>query len=328
MRYAKYAAIAASLCLSTITLFPGNSKAATEFTFGHCTSTSDPYHIGATKFAELVSQYTSGQVKVNVIPGCQLATGDREFIEAVKLGTVDITITASAPIVGFEPKFMLFDLPFLFRDNEHAHRVLDGSIGQKIGATLEAQNIKLLSWMESGFRNMITSKKTVAGPDDMKGMKFRVMENPVYVSMFKNLGSTGVPIPAPEVYTSLQTGVVDGYEHPIGAYLAIKAYEVAKRVALTGHAYTPAPVLMNLSKFKSLTPAQQEAVLKAAQEAAVFERQYVAKTLQEFRDTLAKQGVTFQVVDKKPFQDKMAPVYKEFEAKVGKDIIEGVIATK
>lgn len=305
-----------------------SAHSATELTFGHCTTVDDPYHIGAVKFSELVAGYTNNNVKIRIVPGCQLATGDREFIEAVKLGTVDLTVTASAPIVGFDPKFMLFDLPFLFRDNAHAHTVLDGPIGEKVSASLESQGIKVVAWMESGFRNMITSKKDVVTPDDMKGVKFRVMENPVYVSMFKNLGATGVPIPAPEVYTSLQTGVVDGYEHPIGAYLALKAYEVAKKVALTGHTYTPAPVLMNLAVFKKLSAADQAAVLRAGREAAKFEREYVAKTMTQFQETLKKQGVVFVAVDKPAFQAKMAPVYREFEGKVGKDLIDGVIATK
>lgn len=305
------------------------TAAATELKLGHCAGTDDPYHVGATRFAELAGQYTGNAVRVQVFPSCQLGGGERELIEGVKLGTLELVLTASAPIAGFEPKFMLFDLPFLFRDNGHAHRVLDGPIGQQVAATLEPHGIKLLAWMESGFRNMITTKKRIANPDDMRGMKFRVMENPVYVSMFRNLGSTGVPIPSPEVYTSLQTGVVDGYEHPVGAYMGIKAYEVAKLVALTGHAYTPAPILMNLAAFRQLPAAQQDGVLRAAQEAAVFERAYVAKTLEEFKSKLTtRDGVQFYVIDKASFQQRVTPVYKEFEGRVGKELIDGILQTK
>lgn len=314
------------LCLSILVLLTPLLHAATEFKLAHGAATDDPYHIGVTKFAELVSQYTNQAIKVTIYPNAQFG-GEREMIEGVKLGTLELLITASAPIAGFEPKFMLFDLPFLFRDNPQAHRVLDGPIGQKVAASLEPHGIKLLCWMESGFRNMITTKKRINRPEDMVGMRFRVMENPVYVSMFKNLGSSAVPIPSPEVYTSLQTGVVDGYEHPVGAYMAIRAYEVAKLVALTGHAYTPAPVLMNLRVFNSLSKPQQEAFLKAAQEAAVVERNYIAQTLEEFKTKLRGTGVQFYDVDKKPFQQKMAPVYKEFEGKVGKDLIEAILQT-
>ena len=308
---------------AVLALAATSAHATTELSFGHCTATDDPYHIGATRFSELVTQYTNGNVKVNVFPGCQLGGTDRELVEGIKLGLLDISITASAPIASFEPKFMLFDLPFLFKDNAHAHAVLDGPVGTSVAKALEPQGIKLISWMESGFRNMITIKKKINSPDDMQNMKFRVMENPVYVSMFKNLGSSGVPISARELYTSLQTGVVDGYEHPVGAYLSIKAYEVAKLVALTGHSYTPAPVLMNLGKFQALKPAEQEAVLRAGREASAFQRAYVAKTLTEFEATLRGHGVEFYPVDKTAFQKKMAPVYKEFEPKVGKALIRG-----
>ena len=315
--------------LTIAPILPQPLDAATELKLGHCAGTDDPYHIGATKFAELVPRYTDNAARVLVFPSCQLGSGEREMIEGVKLGTLEMVLTASAPIAGFEPRFMLFDLPFLFRDNPHAHRVLDGPVGQQVAASLEPHGIKLLSWMESGFRNMITTKKKIASPEDMRGLKFRVMENPVYVSMFKNLGSSGVPIPSPEVYTSLQTGVVDGYEHPVGAYMGIKAYEVAKLVALTGHAYTPAPILMNLKVFTQMPKAQQDGLLKAAQEAAVFERAYVAKTLEEFKANLSsKHAVQFYAVDKRPFQQKMIPVYKEFEGKVGKDLIESILQTK
>jgi tripartite ATP-independent transporter DctP family solute receptor len=303
-------------------------EAATDLKLGHCAGLDDPYHVGALKFAELVKANTRDGVRVTVFPSCQLGSGEREMIEGVKLGTLEMVLTASAPIAGFEPKFMLFDLPFLFRDNGHAHRVLDGPVGQQVAASLEPHGIKLLAWMESGFRNMITTKKRLGTPDDMRGMKFRVMENPVYVSMFRNLGSSGVPIPSPEVYTSLQTGVVDGYEHPVGAYMGIKAYEVAKLVALTGHAYTAAPILMNLQTFRRLTPAEQEQVVRAAREAAVFQRAYVAKTLEEFKAKLSsRDSVQFYEVDKRPFQQRMAPVYKEFEAKVGKDLIDAILQT-
>jgi tripartite ATP-independent transporter DctP family solute receptor len=309
-----------------VAALPASGAAATDLKLGHCAGLDDPYHIGALKFVELVKAYTRDTVRVMVFPNCQLGSGEREMIEGVKLGTLEMVLTASAPIAGFEPKFMLFDLPFLFRDNAHAHRVLDGPVGQKVAASLEPHGIKLLAWMESGFRNMITTRKRIGAPDDMKGLKFRVMENPVYVSMFRNLGSSGVPIPSPEVYTSLQTGVVDGYEHPVGAYMGIKAYEVAKLVALTGHAYTAAPILMNLQAFRQLPGPEQENLLRAAREAAVYERSYVAKTLEEFKAKLtSRDGVQFYDVDKRPFQQRMAPVYREFEAKVGKDLIDAIL---
>jgi tripartite ATP-independent transporter DctP family solute receptor len=309
----------------------GSAWAATELKLGHSTGTQDPFHIGAAKFAELVPQYTNNAVKVTVFPNNQLGNGERELVEGVRLGTIEMVVSSSPPVAGgVEPKFMLFDLPFLFRDRGHAHRVLDGPIGEKVASSLEAHNLKLLAWMESGFRNLYTTKKKVASPDDMRGMRFRSMENPVYISMFKSLGASAVPIPSPEVYTSLQTGVVEGADNPVGAYLGIKAYEVAKLVALTGHTYGPALLMINLKLFGQMSKAEQDGLLKAAKEAGAFQRNYVATSLKDMMDNLSKRyGVQFYEVDKPAFQAKVAPVYKEFEAKVGgREVIDAIQQTK
>jgi len=315
------------LLVSIILAVSQSAQAATELKLGHFMGTEDAYHVIATKFAELASQYTNGAVRVRVFPGGQLG-GDRELTEAVMLGTVEATIVASGNIAGFEPKFMVFDLPFLFRDEAQGLRVLDGPVGQKIAALLEPKGIKLLAWGSNGFRNMITVKKKVMGPDDMRGLRFRVMESPVFVAMFKSLGASAVPIAPAEIYSSLQSGVVDGYEHPVQAYKTIKAYEVAKLVALTGHAYTPTPLLMNLKVFNSMSKAQQEAILKAAQEAALAGRALIAKSLEEQKAQLRAFGVEFIEVDKRPFQQKMADVYKQFEPQLGKDLIEAILQSK
>jgi hypothetical protein len=177
-------------------------------------------------------------------------------------------------------------LPFLFATT-HAHRVLDGPVGQKVAASLEPHGIKRLAWMESGCRNMITIRKRIGAPDDMRGMKFRVMENPVYVSMFRNLGSSGVPIPSPEVYTSLQTGGSSTATSIRWAPTWASRLRGRQACRVTGHAYTAAPILMDLAAFRRLGPAEQEGLLHAAQEAAVHERAYVPKTLQEFKAKLA-----------------------------------------
>ena len=319
--------IGALLVVTFLLALPQSSRAATELRLGHTTPTDDAYHIGAMKFVELVSKYTNNAVRIVVFPASQLG-GEREMIEAVKLGTLDMVLTTSAPISNFEPRFMLFDLPFLFRDNAYAHQVLDGPIGQKVAAHMEPHGIKSLSWYESGFRNMYSVKKKITSPDDLRGMKFRVMENPVYVSMFRALGASAVTIPSPEIYLSLQTGVVDAYEHPLGPYYSFKAYEVAKLAALTGHTYTPVALLINLKLFNQMPKAHQDAFLRAAHEGAVFERAFIAQNTEEFKAKLRPLGVQFNEVDKRLFQQKMGPVYKEFGPKVGADLIEAIVQSK
>lgn len=321
----------AFLLTAVLLIVPQSGWAATELKLGHSTGTDDPFHFGTTKFAELVPQYTNNAVKVTVYPNNMLGNGEREMVEGVRLGTIEMVLSSSPPVAGtIEPRLMVFDMPFLFRDRSHAHHVLDGPIGQKMAEYLKSHDLQLLTFMESGFRNLYTTKKKVVTPDDMRGMRFRSMENPVYISMFKHLGASAVPIPSPEVYTALQTGVVEGADNPIGAYMGIKAYEVAKLATLTGHTYGPALLLMNLKLFNQMPKAQQEGLLKAAKEAGALQRAHVEKSLKEKMEFLsAKHGVQFFEVDKSAFQAKVAPVYKEFEAKVGgREMIDAIMQTK
>ena len=159
--------------------------------------------------------------------------------------------------------------------------------------------------MSNGFRNMITSKKKLLRPEDMQGLRFRVMESPVYISMFKALGAVPVTIPATEVYLALQNGIVDGYDHPVLPYKTAKNYEVAKLVALTDHAYTPTPLLMNLKVFNGLAKPHQEAILQAAKGAADMELAYITKAAERDTAGLRTLGVDFYDVDRRLFQQRV-----------------------
>ena len=301
--------------------------AAQAIKLAHAVGTQDPYQYGSEKFKEFVEKGTNGRVTVQIFPAGQLGN-EREIIEGVKLGTIEVGLVASAPLAGFSSAFLLFDLPFLFTDAAHARRVLDGPIGERVAKTLEPLGIKLLAYNESGFRMMFNSKRAVTTPDDLKGLKFRVMENPVYVSLFKALGSSAVPIPFGEVYGSLQTGVVDGAEIPVNVIYANKFYEQAKHMALTRHTYTPTPFIANLKFMQGLPPADQQVVTQAAKDAAAAQRALIDRRTNEFIDLLKKQDVKVTEVDTAAFRARATPVYKEFEAKIGKELLDAVLKTK
>ena len=174
---------AAVLGMAVLTMLGGvtGAVAQTVVKLAHAVSTQDPYQSGSERFKEFVEKGTGGRLQVQIFPAGQLGN-EREIIEGVKLGTIEIGLVASAPLAGFSTAFLLFDLPFLFNDATHARRVLDGPVGDKVARTLEPIGIKVLAYNESGFRMMFNSKRAVRTPDDLKGLKFRVMENPVYVS--------------------------------------------------------------------------------------------------------------------------------------------------
>jgi tripartite ATP-independent transporter DctP family solute receptor len=294
----------------------------------HVVSTSAPYHIGAMEFAKLVDQKTKGQLKIEIYPGGQLGKGERECIEGLQIGTIDLVATSTGPVGGFVPQMLVVDLPFLFRDNRHVDKVLDGPIGKGLLKDLSKAGIKGIAFWENGFRNLTNNKHPVNKPEDVKGLKLRTMENEVHMDAFRTLGADPTPMTWGEVYTSLQQGVIDGQENPINIIRTHKIYEVNKYLALTGHVYSPALLLMNENKFKSLSPDLQKALMEAGKEAAKFERKFIRDNEAKMLEELKGFGMQVTTPDKKLFQKATEPTYKKYETRFGKDLINKIVGTK
>ncbi len=294
----------------------------------HVVSTSAPYHIGALELAKLVEQRTKGQVKIEIYPGGQLGKGERECIEGLQIGTIDFVVTSTGPLGGFVPQMLVVDLPFLFRDISHVDKVLDGPIGEGLLKELSKAGIKGIAFWENGFRNLTNNKRPVNKPEDVKGLKLRTMENEVHMDAFRTLGADPTPMTWGEVYTSLQQGVIDGQENPINIIRTHKIYEVNKHLALTGHVYSPALLLMNEKKFNSLSPDLQKALLEAGKEAAKFERKFIRDNEIKMLEELKGFGMQVTSPDKKLFQKATEPTYKKYESRFGKDLIDKIVSTK
>ncbi len=303
------------------------SAFALEIKLAHVVNEKDSFHLAAEKFKALTEKYTNGEVTVTIFPNAQLGD-ERTLLERMKMGIVDAGIITNGPIINFVPRFGAIDLPFLFRSPEHAYKVLDGPIGQSLFADLEKQGWKGLAWAERGFRNLTNSKRPVNSPEDVKGLKIRVMQNPVYVDSFKALGANAVPMAWTEALTALQQGTVDGQENPLNVIVAFKLNESQKYMAITRHAYAPAPILMSMVTWKKLTPAQQKAVVKAAQEAAVYERAFNNASEKLWVKELEGKGMKVTTPDLKPFLDAVKPVYDTYTPKFGKDFIAAIQNTK
>ena len=302
----------------------GSIAATQTLSLGHAVATTDPTHIGATKFAQIVSEKSQGSLKIDIFPSAQLG-GDREMIEAVRVGTLHIYWGPTAPQTAFIPQYKVLDLPFLFRDREHVFKVLDGDIGTDLLRQWEAKGIKGLAYADNGFREMLTRTKRIYSVADLKGMKFRIMENPVYRSMFNSLGAAGVPMPWGDTYSALQTGVVDGMEIPIQVIASSKLYEVAPNIAKTNHTFTAMNILMNLKSFQALSAEQQTIIFDSARAAARFERQLVRETEDLYWKQVQDQGVKVnEVADISEFQKRMDPVYNEFKESIGADLINKI----
>lgn len=314
-----------SVLMILVFAFAG-SAFAMEIKLAHVVNEKDAFHVAAEKFKELVEKNSRGALTVTIFPNAKLGD-ERTLLERMKMGIVDAGIITNGPIINFVPSFGVIDLPFLFRDPAHAYKVLDGSIGQKLMADLESQGWKGLAFAERGFRNLTNSKRPVKTPEDIKGLKIRVMQNPVYVDSFKALGANAVPMAWTEVLTALQQGTVDGQENPLNVIMAFKLYESQKYLSITRHAYAPAPIIMSMSTWKKLTPAQQALVKKAAQDAAEHERGWDNKMEAEWLKDLKAKGMIVTTPDLKAFRAAVKPVYDQYGPKFG-NLIEAIQNTK
>ncbi len=275
-------------------------------------------------FASEVEKRTGGRYKVQTFYSGSLG-GERESIEAVQLGTQELTFTSTGPVPNFVPETKILDIPFLFSSKAHAQAVLDGPIGQDLLSKFDAKGMKALAWGENGVRHMTNSKRAVNAPEDLKGLKMRTMENPVHVAAYKGFGIVPTPMAFPEVFTALQQGTVDGQENPLSVIMAAKFDQVQKHLTLTGHVYSPCVFIMNKGAFDKLSAADKTAFLEAAKVAVKANRDRVAADDASGVAELRKRGMNVvENVDKAKFVATLAPVYADFEKQFGKAAIDQI----
>jgi TRAP-type transport system periplasmic protein len=308
---------------------PANIRAA-EFDLveAHTTTQDHPYTLGMIRLAQLVRERTGGRVDIRIHHSRQLGD-ERQVVEGLQLGTVHLTVTSTGPLGGFVPEMNVLDLPFLFRDAAHAYRVLDGEIGRDLLDKFEAVGIKGLAFWENGFRHITTWKKAIERPADLKGLKIRVMENRVHQAAFRQLGADATPMAWGEVFTSLQQGLLDAQENPIPIVSTFKLYEVQKHLSLTGHVYSPAPVLLSKKTWDRMPLDIQRIVSDTAMEVARVQRQLNRGQEQKQLGELRKQGMSIvENPDRAAFREAMKPVFEQFEGQFGKDLVQRIANTK
>lgn len=286
------------------------------YRLGHVVNEKDAFHVAAVKFKELVEKRSKGRIKIQIYPNAQLGD-ERTLLEGLQMGSVDFAIITSGPISNFAPKFAVVDMPFLFKDAKTAYRILDGPIGKDLLKELEKANLKGLAFAERGFRNLTNNKRPIYKPSDVKGLKIRVMQNPVYVDTFRALGANAVPMAWGDCLTALQQGTIDGQENPINVIYAFKIYETQKYLAMTRHTYAPAVIMMGLNLWKQFSPADQKLLVECAQEAAEYERAWDAAQEAKQLKFIEKQGMIVTYPDIKAFRAAVKPVYDKYRPKFG-----------
>jgi TRAP-type transport system periplasmic protein len=295
--------------------------AQTTLTMSHPLPPNSHYGVGAVAFKEDIERRTNNRIRVNI----QRSDNERENIEALQIGTSDLTITSTGPVGNFVPETRIFDIPFLFRDYAHARGVLDSPIGQDVLGRFPARNIVALAWLENGFRNMTNSRREVTKPDDVRGLKVRTMENQVHMTAFRTMGALPTPMAFSELVPALQQGTVDGQENPIPVIVANNLNQVQRFLSLTRHVYSPAMLLMSPAAWNRLNDADKAAFREASKAAQSANRARVSSDEESGVDELRRRGMTVTTqVDMAGFQSAMNPAMEGWGREFGAANIERI----
>ncbi|MCE9682118.1 TRAP transporter substrate-binding protein [Halomonas alkalisoli] len=302
------------------------AQAAQEITLGHTLSATSHYAVGAQAFKERLEELSDGAFTVNEHTSGSLG-GEREMIEGLQIGTVDLVITSTGPLGNFVPETYVLDLPFLFEDYDQARCVLDGELGDELLGKIGEHDLVGLAWTENGFRHLTNSRREVLSPADAEGLRVRTMENEVHQEAFRQLGARPTPMAFPELFTALQQGTVDGQENPITVIVATNFWEVQDHLSLTGHVYSPAIMLGSPIMFDGLSEEEQEWFREAARASAEATRAEVSRLEEEGVALLEENGMTVQTdIDIGPFQEAVQPAYEIFTSQHGSEMLERIQA--
>jgi len=287
-----------------------SAQAATEFRYAHFTPTSDPNHETSLSFAEKVRAATNGDYTVKVFPSSQLG-GEVDVIEGILLGTIDISIPSAATIANWVPEMNVLNMPFAFRDWDHYTKVAQGPLLDRITEKAAAKKIRVLGMLTSGARHIMT-RRPVASMDDLKGRKIRTVQNPVHVATFNAFGANATAIAYTEVYSSLQTGVVDGGDAANTNYFTEKFYEVAPHWAQVSWLFYSNCMIMREDKYQALPADRRQMLSKIGRETGAEHFARYRAVDEKMLDQLVAKGVTVTRPDPKPFRDASKKIYDQF----------------
>ena len=301
-----------------------NKKDVTTLTVAHVLNETHPYHLAWLEVAKLVEERTNGGLRLEVFANGTLGN-ERDIIEGMQLGIVDISCMSTGALASFSPAFMALDLPFLFDSRESAYKVLDSEIGDELLANLSNYMLVGVDFWENGFRNISNNKHEVVVPEDVKGLKIRTLENELQVNTFATLGANAIPMAWGEVYTALSQGTIDGQENPLATIYLNRIHEVTKYITLTGHFYAAAPVVMSQKSLEKLSPEYQEILLNSIRDVTDYERQLSIESDEECLKLLEEEGaIVVEDIDKQLWQDAVQPIYDQYEDQIGEELLQRI----
>lgn len=310
MNYNKTTVLFVGILFLIMTSCKGASD-KTELKLAHGLSIDHPVHLALEFMAKRISELSEGKLTVDIYPSEQLGS-EQQLIELVQIGSVAITKVSAASMQSFADDYKVFGLPYIFRSKEHFFNVIDGEIGNDLLLSTEKKWIRGLSYYDSGSRSFYTKNKPITHPDDLAGLKIRVMPSATAVEMIRALGGSATPISWGELYTALQSGVVDGAENNPPSLYTSHHYEVCKFYSLDEHTIIPDVVVISKKVWDKLNNQQREWVQQAADESAILERELWAASEMKSLEEVQKAGVKINYPDKEPFIKKVQPLIDSY----------------
>jgi len=287
---------------------------------------NEPYTFTIYEFKKALEEEMPDRFEVKIFPNRQLGD-EKEILEGLSFGTVDMGVNTNAIMANVEPAFQLNDLPFLYANDQQAYDVLDGEVGRMLSEKMSSHGVLTLGYASGGYRNMINNVRPIGGPEDVDGIKFRVMPSPLFLGMFKALNGNAIPMPWGETYTAMQQGTVDGMEIPIPVIYTYKFAEITKYLSLTNHTFNVIGVNIAKDFYEKLSSEEQTAINNAVQKAVAIERATFEKNVQEYIGKLKDAGMQVNQIDSpQAFREKMKDLYTEFREVIGAEIFDAAIA--
>jgi len=283
------------------------SAQTVKLTLGHGAAPGNPRHEASVKLAEVAKAKSNGRIDIQVAPSAQLGD-DAAMVTALRTGALDMSANSQGAVANAVPEYAAFGMPFLFSNLEQVWKMLDGPVGKELADKSADKGLVVLGYWDNGIRHMSNSKRALAKPEDLKGLKMRTPPDAVTVDIMQSLGAEAQQIKFAELYVALQQGVVDGQENPLMNIHASKLYEVNKFISLTGHKYEMTPLLMSKRTWDRLSDADRKILQEAALEATQLQRKLSKESDDKLLVDLKAKGVQINTVDKTPFAKATANV--------------------
>ena len=305
----------------------GSQQGQIVLKLGHSLDTTHPVHKGMEYMKKRLEELSGGRVTIDIYPSSVLGS-EIQCIEQLRNGSLAMTKTSAASIENFVPEMSVFGMPYLFRDEDHYWEVLNSPLGRELLQKGNAQSLLGLCYYDSGSRNFYTKSTPIRTPDDLKGLKIRVMNSPTAVEMVECLGASAVPIAWGELYTALAQGTVDGAENNPPSFTSNKHYEVCKDFSLDAHTRIPDVLLISTIVWNKLDPQVQAWVQQAADESSVYQRKLWKEKTVEALEKARQEGVTIFEVDQSLFAEKVQPMYDNLKDETLKTLIKRIREVK